>query len=45
MKLRTKRLKTRIAQDQITELYDRFNNNTIRVQELLQELSFSVGNE
>jgi hypothetical protein len=37
---RTKRLQTRIAQDRTDELYDRFNNNTITVQQLLEELSF-----
>jgi hypothetical protein len=41
----TKRLRKRIAQDRINELYDRFNNNTIKVQELLEELSFFVPND
>ena len=42
---RTKRLLTRIAEDRTNELYDRFNNNTITVQELLEKLSFFVPNE
>ncbi len=42
---RTKRLQTRIAQDRTKELYDRFNNNTITVQQLLEELSFFVPND
>ncbi len=37
---RTKRRQTRIAQDRTKELYDRFKNNTITVQQLLEELSF-----
>jgi len=42
---RTKRLLPRIARDRTHELYDRFNNNTITVEELLKELSFFVPND
>ena len=42
---RTKRLITRIAEDRTNELYDRFENNTITVQALLEKLSFFVPND
>ncbi len=45
MRPRKKRLITRIAQDRTNELYDRFNNNTITMQQLLHELSFFVPND
>ncbi|CAF2982191.1 unnamed protein product [Rotaria sp. Silwood2] len=42
---RTKRLKSRITEQRTKELYDRFNNNQITVQELLHGLSFFVAKE
>jgi len=40
MSPRIKRLLTRIIRYRTNELYDRFNNNTITVEELLKELFF-----
>ncbi len=45
MSPRIKRLLTRIIRYRTNELYDRFNNNTITVEELLKELSFFVPND
>ncbi len=45
MSLPTKRTQTSIAEQRTKELYDRFNNNTITAQELLQGLSSFVANE
>ncbi|CAF4309143.1 unnamed protein product [Rotaria magnacalcarata] len=45
MQPRTKRLKSRIAEQRITELYNRFNNNQITPHDLLRELSSFVANE
>ena len=42
---RTKRSQTRIAEQRMKELYDRFNQNKITVQELLRSLSFYVANQ
>ncbi|CAF1585215.1 unnamed protein product [Rotaria sordida] len=42
MGLRTKRIKFRIAEQRTKELYDRFNNNQIKVEELLRGLSLFV---
>ena len=39
---RTKRSQTRTSERRIEELYDRFNQNKITVQELLRALSFYV---
>ncbi len=41
---RTKREKTRIAEQRTKEVYDRFNNNKITVQKLLCGLSFFATN-
>ena len=40
-----KRSQTRTSERRIKELYDRFNQNKIRVQELLRGLSFHVANK
>ena len=45
MQPRTKRSNSRIAEQRITELYNRFNNNQIIPQDLLRGLSFFVANE
>ncbi|CAF3721007.1 unnamed protein product [Rotaria sordida] len=42
---RTKRSQTRTSERRIKELYDRFNQNKITVQELLRGLSFYVANK
>ena len=42
---RTKRSKSRIAEQRIAELYNRFNDNEITPQDLLRGLSFFVANE
>ena len=42
---RTKRSQTKTSERRIKELYDRFNQNKITVQELLRGLSFYVANE
>jgi hypothetical protein len=42
---RTKKKNSRIAEQRTNELYNRFNNNQIIVQELLHGLTFSVANE
>ncbi|CAF1527819.1 unnamed protein product, partial [Rotaria sordida] len=39
---RTKRIKFRIAEQRTKELYNRFNNNQIKVEELLRGLSLFV---
>jgi len=41
---RTKRSKVRLAEQRTKELYDRFNNNQIHVEELLRGLSLFVAN-
>lgn len=42
MKPRTKRPKSRIAEQRMTELYERFDQKQIGPQELLKKLSFFV---
>jgi hypothetical protein len=41
---RTKRSKFRLTEQRTKELYDRFNNNQIDVEELLRGLSLFVAN-
>ncbi|CAF1362499.1 unnamed protein product [Rotaria sordida] len=45
MQPRSKRSRSKIAEQRMKELYDRFNNNKITAQDLLRGLSFSVANE
>ncbi len=45
MRPRTKRSKSRIAQQRMKELYDRFHNKRILVPELLRGLSFFVAHD
>ncbi|CAF3352145.1 unnamed protein product [Rotaria sp. Silwood1] len=45
MKPRSKRSQSKIAEQRMKELYDRFNNNKITAQDLLRGLSFFVANE
>ena len=45
MRPRTKRSQSRIAEQRIKELYDRFNSNQITGQDLLRGLSFFLANE
>jgi hypothetical protein len=45
MQPRSKRSQSKIAEQRIKELYDRFNNNKITAQDLLRGLSFFVANE
>jgi len=45
MEPRTKGSQSRISEQQIKGLYDRFNSNQITGQDLLQGLSFFVPNE
>ncbi len=40
----TKRFITRLAQDRTSTLYNRFTNNPVTVQELVDELSFFCSN-
>ena len=44
MKPRAKRPKSKIAEQRMKELYERFDNKQIDPQELLKELSFFVAN-
>jgi hypothetical protein len=41
----TKKKKSRIAGQRANELYNRFNNNQITAQELLNGLNFFIANE
>ena len=45
MQPREKRNQSKIVERRIKELYDRFDNNKITVDQLLHQLSFFVANE